>query len=103
MKLRGRTDVAQKICSDKGIETNNPLAIVVGNDKLYGLYKVTLYTTELRALKDLYLVHPTCKTKEDIQYYVDCTIPLCDFCVSKGIKVDKLYILIEECLDIIKS
>ena len=95
MKLRGRTDVAQKICSDKGIDTDNPLSIVVGNDKLY--------TTELQALKDLYLVHPTSKTKEDIQYYIDCTISLCDFCVSKGVKVDKLYGLIEECLDAIQS
>ena len=103
MKLRGRTDVAQMICSERGIDTDNPLAIVVGNDKLYGLYKVTLYTAELQALKDLYLSHPTNKTKKDIQYYIDCTIPLCDFCVSKGVKVDKLYGLVEECLDSIKS
>ena len=94
--------MARVICREYGIRTKTPLAIVVGDDKLYCHYKVYLYTTELEALKDLYLVHPTTKTREDIQYYVDCTISLCDLCIERGVNVDKLYALIEECLEAIQ-
>ena len=63
---------------------------------------IELNKANIQALKDLYLVHPTTKTREDIQYYVDCTTSVCDLCIERGVNVDKLYAFIEECLEAIQ-
>lgn len=102
MRLRGRFDIAKDICKENDIGTSRPLVMVVSDDKLYCKYKVRLYTIELTRLKDLYLHCPTDSTKEDIQYFVKCTEGLCDFCIERGVKVDALYHLIDECLEVIR-
>lgn len=102
MRLRGRVDVAKDICKDHNIKTRTPLAIVMGDPKLYCHYKVRLYTMELNRLQGLFKSHPDPEVQMEMEYFIKCTEGLCDVCIDRGVKVDDLYDLIEECYVVIK-
>lgn len=96
MKLRGRYDVAQRICDDAGLKVDNPLVRVVSEDRLYCKYKLCIYYMELECLIEDYSSTFSPTLKEKIDRCISRTMTLCDFSIERGADVQPLYNLIEE-------